>query len=202
MRDAHQRAQAGLLGLREPPKPDERERTVLVDERDDVGDGGERNDVEVPLEEWMARAEQRLRQLPDDTGAAEPGEGILALERGDDGAVREGLAGPVVIGDDDVEPQPPRLGDLLDRGDAAVDREQAANAFRGQSRHRVGVQPVALLEPRRQMPDRIGAELAQQENRERRRADPVGVVVAVHADLVAGRDGGPDRLDRRAHVAE
>ena len=47
-------------------RPEARERAVLVDERHDVGDGRERDDVEVPLEERMARAEQRLGELPDD----------------------------------------------------------------------------------------------------------------------------------------
>ena len=51
--------------------PSERERAVLVDERDDVGDRRERDDVEVPVEERMLRPEQRLRELPDDAGAAE-----------------------------------------------------------------------------------------------------------------------------------
>ena len=60
------------------------------------------------------------------------------------------------------------------------------------------LQPVALLEPRRQVPRRLGAELAQQQDGERGGADAVGVVVAVDADARARRDRGADRLDRRA----
>ena len=52
------------------------------------------------------------------------------------------------------------------------------------------------------MPDGVGAELAQQEHRERGRADAVGVVVAVDADPLPAVDRGPDRRDRLAHVAE
>jgi hypothetical protein len=48
----------------------------------------------------------------------------------------------------------------------------------------------------------FGAELAEQQDGERRGADPVGVVVPVHADAGAGLDRGGDRLDRLAHVAE
>ena len=66
--DAHQRAQPGLLRLREPPQAEQRERAVLVDERHDVGDRRERDDVEVPLEERddrrraaPARASRRRR---------------------------------------------------------------------------------------------------------------------------------------------
>ena len=60
--DAHQRLQARLLRLGEPAQPEQRERAVLVDERHDVGDGGERDDVEVALEERVLGAEQRLRR--------------------------------------------------------------------------------------------------------------------------------------------
>ena len=48
-RDAHQRAQTRLLRLREAAQPEQRERAVLVDERHDVGDRRERDDVEVPV---------------------------------------------------------------------------------------------------------------------------------------------------------
>ena len=49
---------------------------VLVDERHDVGDRRERDHVEVPLEERVARAEQRLGELPHDAGPAEARERI------------------------------------------------------------------------------------------------------------------------------
>ena len=101
--DLHQRAEPGLLGLREAAQPRECERPALVDERDDVGDRGERDDVEVAVEEGMPVAEQRLGELPDDRGAAQPGERVVALERRDDGAVGELVGGPVVVGDDHVE---------------------------------------------------------------------------------------------------
>ena len=104
--DAHQRAQPGLLGLREPAEAEQRERAALVDERDDVGDGRERDDVEVAVEERMPGSEERLGELPDDRGAAETGERVVALERRDDRAGRERVAGTVVVGDDDLEPEP------------------------------------------------------------------------------------------------
>src|SRR5436305_566506 len=52
------------------------------------------------------------------------------------------------------------------------------------------------------MPCRVGAELAEEEDGERRGADAVGVVVAVDADSRPTRDSVPDRLDRGGHVAE
>ena len=69
--DAHQRLQARLLRLGEPAQPAAGERAVLVDERHDVGDRRQRDHVEVALEERMVGAEQRLGELPDDSGAAE-----------------------------------------------------------------------------------------------------------------------------------
>src|SRR5438477_208227 len=52
------------------------------------------------------------------------------------------------------------------------------------------------------MPFDVGAQLAEQQDGEGRGADPVGVVVAVHADAAARLDRGDDRLDRLAHVTE
>ena len=86
----------------------------------------------------MVGAEQRLRELPDDAGAAEPGERIVALERRDDRAVRERVGGPVVVGDDDLEPERARLLDLGDRRDAAVDGEHEVDAFVGEPRRASG----------------------------------------------------------------
>src|SRR5262249_41940863 len=96
-RDTHQRAQPRLLRLGEPAEPGERQPAALVDERHDVGDRRERNDVEMALEERVSAPEERLRELPDDRGAAEARERIVALERRDDRAVRKRLARPVVV---------------------------------------------------------------------------------------------------------
>ena len=57
------------------------ERAVLVDQRHDVRDRRQRDEIEVALEKRVAGAEQRLRELPDDPGAAEAGERVVALER-------------------------------------------------------------------------------------------------------------------------
>ena len=192
----------GLLRLREAAQAEQRERAVLVDERHDVGDRGERDDVEVPLQERMVGTEERLRQLPDDAGAAEAGEGIVALQRRDDWAGGERLGRAVVIGDDHLEPERARVLDLGDGRDAAVDRQDEVEALLGEPRQRLAVQAVPLLEPRGKMPRDVGVQLAQQQDGERRRADAVGVVVAVHADARTCLDRGDDRLDRLTHVTE
>ena len=201
-RRLHQRPEARLLCTREPAQAGERQRPVLVDERDDVRDRRQRDEVEVPRQRLVADAEERLAELVDDAGPAELGERIVGRPRGDHGAVRERLPGPVVVGDDDLEAARASLGDLLDRGHAAVDREHQPAALVGQARERFALDAVAFLEAARQVPGDVGAELAQDQDGERGGADPVGVVVAVNADLLARRDGRTDRLDRAGHVPE
>ncbi len=171
-------------------------------ERHDVGDGREGDDVEVALEKRMARSEQRLGELPHDGGAAETGERVVALQRRDDRAGRERVAGAVVIGDDHLEPEPCRLLHFEDRRDSAVDGEHEADPVLGQPGNRLRGEAVALLEPRREVPRRVGAELAEQEHGERGGTDPVGVVVAVDADALPGCDRGADALHGLGHVAE
>ena len=201
-RNFHQRPEPRLLRAREGAEAGERERAVLVDERDDVGDRRERDQVEVARQRLVAGAEQRLSELVDDARAAELGERIVGRPCGDDGAVRERLAGPVMVRDDDLEPALACLGDLLDRGHAAVDREDEPAALIGEPLKRFALDAVAFLETARQVRDDVGAELAQDEHRERGRGDAVGVVVAVDADSRAGCDRGLDRVDARGHVAE
>ena len=110
--DAHQRPQAGLLGAREAAQAVGGERAVLVHERNDVGDRGERDEVGVPCDRGMVGAEERLRELDDDARAAEIGERVVGRPGGDDRAVRQRLARPVVVGDDHVDAEPPGLLDL------------------------------------------------------------------------------------------
>ena len=99
----HERAQPGLRGARERAEPGDRERPVLVDERDDVGDRREGDEVEVATRDLGVDAEQRLAELVDDAGAAELGERVRGRTGGDDRAVGQRLARPVMVGDDDVE---------------------------------------------------------------------------------------------------
>ena len=72
----------------------------------------------------------------------------------------------------------------------------------GEAPEGVGRDPVALLEPAREVPADVGAQLAHEQRRERGRADSVDVVVAVDADSFAFLDGLVNPLDRDGHVAE
>jgi len=156
----------------------------------------------MPLQGGMTRAEERLAELVHDSGPAQLRERVGGRPRGDDRAVRKRLPGAVVVGDHDVEPEGARLGDLLHGGDSAVHGQHEADTVAGETREGVARDAVALLEAAREVPVGLGAQLAQDEDGERRRADAVDVIVAVDADALAALDGGPDPLDRHAHVAE
>ena len=108
----------------------------------------------------------------------------------------------MVVGDDHLEAERLRLGDLLDGGDAAVDGEHEPAAVVGEPLERLPRDAVALLEAARQVPLDLRAELAERQDGERGGADPVDVVVAVDADALAGGDRGADPLDGDGHVAE
>ena len=73
--------------------------------------------------------EQSLAELVDDAGAAQVLERIVGRASRDDRTVRQLVARTMVVGDDDVEPELARPPDFLDRGDAAVDRQDEPATF-------------------------------------------------------------------------
>ena len=79
-------------------------------------------------------------------------------------------------------PERARERDLLDRGDRAVDRDQQVRAARGQLLDRRAREPVAVVDPARQVPVDVRAERAQRAHEDRGRAHAVDVVVAVDGD--------------------
>ena len=145
-RRAHERSEPGSLRARELPEAGDRERAVLVDERDDVGDRAERDEVEVPLERIVR---ERLEKLERDARSAELGERVRRGPRRHDRAVGQLVSRPVVVGDDDVQAEPPGRRDLLDGGDAAVDGEHEPVAVLGE--------PLAVSGPRGRNPPRSGS---------------------------------------------
>ena len=195
-RAPHERLQPRAARAGERAQPGGRERAVLVHERDDVGDRRERDEVEAAPQRRMLGAEKRLPELVARPRPAELGERVRRTASSRRSGSRGGVARAVMVGDDDLEPARPRLGDLLDRGDPAVDREHEPDALVGEPRERVAGHAVALLEAAREVPDDVRAELAEDEHGERGRADAVDVVVAVHADPRPVGDGRADPLDR------
>ena len=74
-----------------------------------------------------------------------------------------------MIGDDDVETQLARAGDLGDRRDAAVDGDQQARALLGQGLDGARRQPVAIAEAVGQVPDDLTAQRPQDLGEQERR---------------------------------
>ena len=198
----HERSEPGLRGAREGAQAGDGERSVLVDERDDVGDRREGDEVEMTSGNLGVETEQGLAQLVDDSRPAELGERILGRASGDDGAVGQRLAGTVVVRDDDFEAARSRLRDLGGGRDAAVDREDEPATVLREPGQRLAADAVALVEAARQVPGDVGAELAQEEDGERGGGDPVHVVVAVNADPPARLHGGADLCAGGLHVTE
>ena len=145
---------------------------------------------------------QRLGELVDDAGAAELGERVVGRTRGDDRAVGQLLTGPVVVGNDDLEPGGAGLGDLLGGGDPAVDGQDEPAALAREPPESLPRDAVALLETARQVPFHLRPEATQDEDGERGRADPIHVVVAVDADAPALLDRRADRAACLLHVAQ
>jgi hypothetical protein len=178
------------------------ERSVLVQQRHDVGDGRKRDEVEPAPHGLALAAEQRLRELVHDARAAQLGERVARRPRGDDRTVGERVTRAMVVGHDHVEATGARGGHLLDRRDPAVDGQDEPAALVREPVDRVARDAVPLLEPAREVPLHLGAELAQRQHCKRRGADAVRVVVAVYADALAPLDGGADALARGPHVAQ
>ena len=201
-RDPHELAQTRPAGARENPQARRGEAAVLVDERHDVRDRRERDEIEVLLERGVLCTEQRLCELVHDPGPAELRERVGGGPRSHDRAVGKRLRRPVMVGHDHLEAERDRLRDLLHRGDPAVDGENQPDSLAGHAGERVAGDAVALLEAARKVPDDVRAQLAQHQDCERGCADPVDVVVAVDADAGSGVDCSADALDGHGHVAE
>jgi hypothetical protein len=154
------------------------------------------------IEELAVLAQERLRKLEGDPRAAQLRKGIRRGTCDDERALGQPIARAVVVGHDDVEPAQPGVRHLVDRRDPAVDGEDEAAAVLGETRERAAADAVALVEPARQMPFDVCAELPERQHGERGGADAVRVVVAVNADSSAVLERAADRGTGRGHVAE
>ena len=205
--DAHQCSQAGLRRARERAQPVADQPAVLAGERDAVGHGGERDEVEVGLRRRRVAAgglQQRERELVRDAGGAQVGARIAAQRRMDDRRVGQRPVGArlVVVGDDDVHPRGAGRRHLGHRGDRAVGGHEERRSAGGEPLDGRGAQAVSVLGPAGQVPVDVGAERAQRAHEDRRRADPVDVVVAVDRDARAAARVVEDRPHRDVDPGE
>src|SRR3954469_13775993 len=153
----HERPETGLRRAGQGPKPGDRERPVLVDEWNNVGDGREGDEVEMTPRDLGVDAEERLSELVHDSRATKLGERVGGRARGDDRTVGQRLSRPVMVGDDYIEATFSGLGDLGDGRDSAVDGEDDPAALVREPCERLAADAVALVEATREMPGHVGA---------------------------------------------
>ena len=113
--------------------------------------------------------------------------------------IRQLLVGLVVIEHDDVHAKPPRLGQRLDAGGAAVDGDQQRRAAAGERADRLDVGAVAFENPVGDVHDRLAAADAQEARQQRRRGRAIDVVVAEDRDLLAAQHRVGQALRRLLH---
>jgi hypothetical protein len=201
----HERAQPDLARRGQRPQPLAHQPAVLTAQRDAVGHGGQRHEVEV-LPRRPRRTPgvgQRGDELVRDAGGAEVRTRVAPDHGMDDrGVGQRARARLVVVGHHNVDPGGAGTRHLLDRGDRAIDRHQQPRAACGQAVDRGGVQSVAVVGAARQVPVRVGSQGAQAAEEDRGRADAVDVVVAVDGDARAAGDMAQDDLDGGRHPVE
>jgi hypothetical protein len=92
--------------------------------------------------------------------------------------------------------------DLRHVGDAAVERDEEARPPARELLHRLDVQSVSLGQPVRDVRHDVGACGPQEAREQRRRGDPIDVVVAVEGDALAGPDGAREAFHGAVHPEE
>ena len=181
----HQRSQAGLARACHGDESLAHDAPVLVAQRHEVADGGQRGEVEILVRALRIGAGghlQRLAELEDHPGGAQLWTAVGPERRMHERTVGQGRPGPVVIGDHHVESRRPRGSHLLDRGHPAVDRHEQLHPARGQALHRGHREAVSLVEAARQLPLGVPAQRAQGAYEHRGGADAVDVVVTEHGN--------------------
>ena len=120
------------------------ERAILAAQRDEVGDRGQRHEVELAL--GLVRPQERGRELVGDAGRAELPARIAAHTRVKDGTVGQSVPRLVVVCDDHLESGAVRGGDLIGAPDPAVGRQQEAGAAGRQPLHPSVGQPIPVAQ--------------------------------------------------------
>ena len=200
-RDGHQRAQTRSRGARKGQQPFADEPAVLAHQRHQVGDRRQRHKLNVVLD---ARRPERLGELVGDRGPAQLDARIPANGGMDDLAVGQPPVRPrrVMVGDDDVDSDFARGGDLVDRGDRAVDGDEQRRVATGEATHGVERQAVTVGQPVGQVPADVRPERSERPDHRRGGTHAVDVVVAVHDDPAAVADVALDHRDRAVDPGE
>ena len=187
-------------------EPDDRPR--LAEDRDEVGDAADRR--EVGQREGGRRAaglvgEEQLGELERDAAARQAAFRIAAvgaLRIDDRDRDRELRRDAVMVGDEHVDPDAcaSAISGRLVVPQSTVTMTVASGlARRGDGRTR---QAVALVEPARDVRDRLDAEPPERDRQDREAGQPVRVEVAEDEDPLAGRSRPRDPCRERRRVRQ
>ena len=117
-----------------------------------------------------------------------------------DGPGELAVAALVMVGDDDLQPDPGGVVHLGQGGDAAVHGDEEIDAPGAEGVHSAVIQPVALLVPVRyvgQTAEALGAQIVRQQAGG---GDAVHIIVAVDGDGLAPGDGLSDPFNGCRHA--
>jgi hypothetical protein len=195
-----QRADAEPPAASRDCEPLPNQRPVFTPEGHKVRDRRERHEVEVRL--GRLHPQKRRRQLVGDAGGAQLAKGITTQPGMKDGAAGQLSDRLVMVGDDHVDSGFARRRHLSRARDAAIGRDEEPRPPRGEALDSLPCQPVSVLEAPGDVPVAGCASLAQRPDQDRRRRDPVAVVVTVDRDRVPGGDRPLDDRGDLAHGAE
>ncbi len=177
----------GVDGL----QSDFHQNTVLPGQRDDVGGACERDKIQILSDHrFLVQASgDAMDQFEADAAAAErlEGVGIARFDRVEDGhGFREDGPGFMVVADDHVEPGFARVGDLLDRGDAAIDGDEHADAPGDGVVDSLPGNPVPFLQAIGDVVLDLSAHLLQEQIQHSGAVRSVDVIVAEHEEAFSG----------------
>ena len=213
--DVEQGRKSGTAPLAHDCEPFDDKGAVEPDQRDHVGDGRKRHEIERgdQVRGLPPVPEARLPQRPvqgdephiDDPGGAqiaEPRKIVLAVGIDQRQRMRERLRSLVMIEHDHVKAEPVRELERLAADGSAIDRHDELGAFIGEIRYRLGAGAIALRHPIGDVDNRFAAAGVEIFAEERGAARAVDVVIAENGDTLAARDRLPQALGRRLHIAQ
>ena len=215
-RDVGERRQPGIAALRHDLKAGADQRAVDAEQRDHVTDRAQGHEIE-PLPKIGLRPRRAVPASLAQGAIDTHGEQERDANRGEM-LVRAGIVDPVgidhrhrlrqrdlrhmVVDHDEIESGAPRLGQRLEGGDAAIDRDDDGSAVLPdlQQRRRIGAVP--LLATVRNVDADIAADGPEETQQQRRGGGAIDIVVAEHDDALARLDGPHEAPDGRVHVLQ
>ena len=106
----------------------------------------------------------------------------------------------MVVGDDDIHPQTPGVGGLLQGGDAAVHGDDEGDPLGVEGIHRLPVEAVALLQAVGDVRDHPGPPFPEELGEQTGGGDAVYIIVSIDGDMFLLGDGPLQPGGRPVHV--